>query len=68
MKQNFAQKVVFSIFALNLTKAILVELSQDRVFRDGAHSSTPSTTKILSQFGAIFLCFTDLTLAEELDC
>ena len=33
---------------------ISVELSQDRFFRDGAHSLTPSTKKDQAQFGAIF--------------
>ena len=51
-------KLKLSYTGLSLT---LVELSQDRVSRDGAHSLTPSTTKIHFQFGAIFLRFTGLT-------
>ena len=42
----------------------MVELSQDRVSRDGAHSLSPSTTKIHSQFVAIFLWFTDLNISR----
>ena len=40
-----------------------VELSQDRVPRDGAHSLTPSNIKFHSLFGAIVL-----TLAEDMYC
>ena len=46
----------------------LVEVSQDRFSRDGSHSLTPSTKKIHSQFGVIFLWFIDLTLAEDMYC
>ena len=46
----------------------LVEISQDRVSRDKDHSLTPTTTKVHSQFGAIFLWFTDLTQAEDMYC
>ena len=47
----FKQVTIAEQTGLSLT---LVESSQDRIPRDGAHSLTPSTTKNHSHFWAIF--------------